>query len=203
MYIPPAKPRDSKIIVKDIWDFDLHQSPNRPAGDKSSPLPFKELLETTIAESGVNSTLMAKLEGTNPDHILVQVRDAWPDYKNLDSALQAIGTRELKHAEKLALKDAANLIGLLAEETAFLGGDSHDESTSPAKPFRALLDRGAAEQGKTRDEAQEQYKQEASSVAKERAIEARNLREEIIPRFRELAQALAIAFNRPDRGAGF
>jgi hypothetical protein len=196
--------RSASEVATAILNFNLLHPTIVENQDSTLLHTFRGLLENSGIENLKRANKLEKkfeaagleLEPEEPSSISRQVENAGAAYDQLFKALLAIqdGKATLFPKERAAISDAAKLIELLAKESEFLGGFNHDEST------RSSLRPESWVEGMSEVQKQgviDSYSDRSKAQSREHTLTSNNLRTQILPLFRELAQALKIPFNEP------
>lgn len=120
----------------------------------------------------------------------------------LGGLVNAVEGVPLLDRQKDAITNAAGLIEVLAEKEQTIGGEMHDEATRLGPHLNRVLEYFAEKENQSAEELTQlkgKAQKAAGLAASMSARHARTLRENIIPLFRELAAALNIPFNPPQK----
>jgi len=137
-----------------------------------------------------------------------RIADKWVELRHLRNALKNIlagGVSALSHNERDSLTHAASLVDLLAQGAESWG--RHDIAMATDADFlkRARQIVVTLHHSKGDEESALQaarMKDRTINEGNEHIQKSYYLRDEVIPLFRELAQALHISFNEPSKGRG-
>jgi len=184
----PAKKRLPSETARLILDFPMEQGGPQTPGN---PLTFSGSL-TGIIESGQIDMNFEPTEEAPPP-MNTPMANAWfkaGDFKEMVSALEKIAGRKkeaLTHTEKAALRDAPELMQVLAEHSRDMAQHIQDEAAGHiAEPMLALHEKHFGH-----EHVRSGLLQESRSFQQQ----AGNVENHILPLFKELADSLGFSLN--------
>jgi hypothetical protein len=208
--------RDPKAITNEIVNFDTLSTESGVYSEE--PKPFKDIIPVVPMENHVRTFYEAE---PKKHEKTLAVANNLDDFKILKEVLNIFSDPKittpvtLTSGQRRVLSDAAKLVTLLAEERSESARNTVNDSDVLSTHFgvgraiRTIDDGSKKNLPQNPDEMKSHILRHVECVNTMFSNEAlqyftteKNLRNKIIPLFRELAQALRIPFNEPGQERG-